>query len=73
MLMKPEEKKGVGVRKLALVGIIPRATRMRKTLGSIPGGAALWSSSDPAVNSSIFVEAEWEEKLIRGRSCWKSR
>ena len=36
-------------RKLALVGIIPnqlfsleRATRIRKTLGSIPGGAALW-------------------------------
>ena len=35
-------------------------------LGSIPGGAALYFfSSDPAVSSSIFVEAEREENLIR--------
>ena len=66
-------------RKFALVGIIPnqlfsfssdkdrleRATRFRKILGSIPGGAALcFFSSDPAVSSSIFVGAEREE-LIR--------
>ena len=55
-------------RKLALVGIIPnqRATRIRKTLGSIPGGAVLCFSSDLAVSSSIFVGDERVENLIRG-------
>ena len=43
---------------------LERATRFRKILGSIPGGAALFFSSDPAVSSSIFVGAEREE-LIR--------
>ena len=41
------------------------ATRIRKTLGLIPGGAALCFSSDPAVSFSIFVGAEREENLIR--------
>ena len=40
-------------------------TRIRKTLGSIPGGAALRFSSDPAVSSSIFVGAERQENLMR--------
>ena len=62
--------------KLALVGIIPNqilisfrehATRIRKTLGSIPGGAALCFSSDLIDSSSIFVGAEREENLIM---CW---
>ena len=43
---------------------LERATRIRKTLGLIPGGAALCFSSDPAVSSSIFVGAEREESLI---------
>ena len=43
---------------------LEHATRIRKTLGSIPGGAALFLS-DPAVSSSIFVRAEREENLIR--------
>ena len=44
---------------------LERATRIRKTLGSIPGGGALcfFFSSDPAVSSSIFVGAEREENL----------
>ena len=45
---------------------LERATRIRKILGSIPGGAALYFFlSDPAVSSSIFVGAEREENLIR--------
>ena len=43
---------------------LERATRIRKTLGLIPGGAALCFSSDPAVSSSIFVGAEREKSLI---------
>ena len=45
---------------------LERATRIRKTLGSIPGGAALFFffSSDPAVSSSIFVGAERVDNLI---------
>ena len=44
---------------------LERATRIRKTLDSIPGGAALCFSSDPAVTFSIFVGVEREENLIR--------
>ena len=40
-------------------------TGVRNTLASIPGGAALCFSSDPAVSSSIFVGAEGEETLNR--------
>ena len=47
---------------------LERATRIRKALGSIPSGAALFFSSDPAVSSSIFVGAEREESLIRNDS-----
>ena len=46
--------------------VYKHATTIRKTLGSIPGAAALYFffSSDPAVSSSIFVGAEREENLI---------
>ena len=38
-----------------------RATTIRKTLGSIPSGAALCFSSDPASSSPTFVGAERKE------------
>ena len=44
---------------------LERATGIRKTLGSIPGGDALCFSPDPAVSSSIFGGAEREASLIR--------
>ena len=37
---------------------LERATRIGKTLGSIPGGLRCVFSSEPAVSSSIFVGAE---------------
>ena len=44
---------------------LERATRVHKSLASIPGGAALFFSSDPDASSSSFVGAEREEKLMR--------